>query len=83
MGWDGHVGEWVGKWLGDDIRKRFDATETVFRNTDPAYVKKVLDAYGVRLVMVGSLERSGVPGRKGGYPPEGLAKFLLFSLFDL
>lgn len=78
MGWDGHVGEWVGKWLGDDIRKRFDATETVFQNNDPLYVKKVLDAYGVRLVMVGSLERRGVPGRKGGYPPEGLAKFSTF-----
>jgi hypothetical protein len=75
MGWDGHVGEWVGAKRGDDIRARFNATERIFRTTDPSEAKKYLDAYGVRLVMVGTVERNGVPGRKGGYPSEGLAKF--------
>jgi uncharacterized membrane protein len=75
MGWDGHVGEWVGARQGQDIRDRFNATERIYRSTDPAEAKKVLDAYGVRLVVVGPLERNGVPGRKGGYPREGLEKF--------
>ena len=75
MGWDGHVGEWVGARLGSDIRNRFDATEQIFRTTDSHYAKRMLDAYGIRLVMVGTVERHGVPGRKGGYPAEGLSKF--------
>jgi uncharacterized membrane protein len=80
MGWNGHVGEWVGAHLGQDIQQRFDATETIFRTTDINLAKKTLDAYGVRLVMVGTVEREGVPGggRKKGYPPEGLAKFPQF-----
>jgi YYY domain-containing protein len=78
MGWDGHVKEWVGARLGQDIEARFSATERIFRTLDPVEAKKYLDAYGVRLVMVGTVERHGVPGRKGGYPPEGLAKFSSF-----
>ncbi len=80
MGWDGHVHEWVtGRPdLGEDVDKRFQATEQIFRTPDPLLAKKYLDAYGVRLVMVGTVERNGVPGRKGGYPPEGLAKFSSF-----
>ncbi len=77
MGWDGHVREWVtGRPdLAEDVGQRFQATEQIFRTTDTALAKKYLDAYGVRLVMVGTVERNGVPGRKGGYPAEGLAKF--------
>ena len=75
LGWDGHVGEWVGARQGQDIRDRFNATERIFRTTDPQEAKKVLDAHGVHLVVVGPLERQGVPGRKGGYPAEGLEKF--------
>ncbi|HEY5039998.1 MAG TPA: hypothetical protein VIJ93_13095, partial [bacterium] len=78
MGWDGHVGEWVGARQGDDIRERRNANETIFGTTDVQLAKKYLDAYGVRLVMIGTVERNGVPGRKGGYPPEGLAKFSAF-----
>ncbi|HVZ80968.1 MAG TPA: DUF2298 domain-containing protein [bacterium] len=77
MGWDGHVREWVtGRQdLTEDVGQRFQATEQIFRTPDPAVAKKYLDAYGVRLVMIGTVERNGVPGRKGGYPAEGLAKF--------
>jgi YYY domain-containing protein len=80
MGWDGHVHEWVtGRpVLGEDVDRRFQATEQIFRTPDPQLAKKYLDAYGVRLVMVGTVERNGVPGRKGGYPPDGLAKFSSF-----
>jgi uncharacterized membrane protein len=80
MGWDGHVKEWIGSQPGmnSDIEKRFAATDEIFREKDPVVAKKYLDAYGVRLVMVGTVERFGVPGRKGGYPPEGLAKFSSF-----
>lgn len=80
MGWDGHVREWIGARPGadQDISSRFQATEQIFRTTDVNLAKKYLDAYGVRLVMVGTVERNGVPGRKGGYPPEGLAKFSSF-----
>ena len=80
MGWDGHVREWLTGRTGmeEDINQRFQATEQIFRTTDPLLAKKYMDAYGVRLVMVGTVERNGVPGRKGGYPPEGLAKFPSF-----
>jgi uncharacterized membrane protein len=80
MGWDGHVKEWVTgrNDLNEDVGQRFQATEQIFRTTDPKLAKKYLDAYGVRLVMVGTVERNGVPGRKGGYPPEGLLKFSSF-----
>ena len=70
-----HTTREVGKRLGEDIRKRFNATETIFRTTDVNTAKDYLDSYGVRLVMVGTVERNGVPGRKRGYPPEGLDKF--------
>ncbi len=78
MGWDGHVKEWVGSRMNSDIENRFQTTEQIFRMTDPVLAKKYLDAYGVRLVMVGTVERNGVPGRKGGYPAEGLNKFATF-----
>lgn len=78
MGWDGHVKEWVGSTMNSDIENRFQTTEQIFRTTDPVLAKKYLDAYGVRLVMVGTVERNGVPGRKGGYPPAGLDKFASF-----
>ena len=77
MGWDGHVREWLTGRPGmdADIEQRFQATEQIFKTSDPQTAKKYLDAYGVRLVMVGTLERNGVPGRRVGYPAEGLAKF--------
>jgi YYY domain-containing protein len=80
MGWDGHVKEWIGSQPGaeNDIEQRFQATEQIFRTEDPVLAKKYLDAYGVRLVMVGTVERYGVPGRKGGYPQAGLDKFSTF-----
>jgi uncharacterized membrane protein len=78
MGWDGHVNEWVGARQGDDIRNRRNANETIFGTMDVSLAKKYLDAYGVRLVMVGTVERNGVPGRKGGYPQAGLDKFSTF-----
>jgi uncharacterized membrane protein len=80
MGWDGHVHEWVTGQpkLGEDVDQRRRANELIFNTTDTALAKKYLDAYGVRLVMVGTVERHGVPGRKGGYPAEGLAKFPSF-----
>ena len=80
MGWDGHVKEWIGAQPGanTDIEQRFQATEQIFRTEDPVLAKKYLDAYGVRLVMVGTVERNGVPGRKGGYPQAGLDKFSTF-----
>ncbi len=80
MGWDGHVREWLTGRSGmdTDINQRFQATENIFRTADPQLAKKILDTYGVRLVMVGTVERNGVPGRKGGYPPDGLAKFQSF-----
>ncbi len=75
MGWDGHVREWVGQKQDMEISQRRNAEETIFTTTDPALAKSTMDAYGVRLVMVGSLERNGVPGQRGGYPPDGLSKF--------
>jgi len=80
MGWDGHVKEWIGSRPGanSDIEQRFQATDQIFKTTDPVLAKQYLDAYGVRLVMVGTVERNGVPGRKGGYPQEGLDKFSTF-----
>ena len=78
MGWDGHVNEWVGERQSQEISERRSATDTIFTTNDIGLAKKTLDAYGVRLVMVGTLERNGVPGQKGGYPPEGLDKFAKF-----
>jgi hypothetical protein len=78
MGWDGHVREWVGQKQDLEISQRRNAEDTIFTTADLALAKKTLDAYGVRLVMVGSLERNGVPGQRGGYPPEGLNKFAQF-----
>jgi uncharacterized membrane protein len=75
MGWDGHVREWVGQKQDMEISQRRNAEETIFTTADPALAKNTMDAYGVRLVLVGSLERNGVPGQRGGYPPEGLSKF--------
>ncbi len=78
MGWDGHVHEWVGKKQDQDISERRSATETIFTTNDINLAKKTLDAYGVRLVMVGTVERNGIPGQKTGYPQEGLDKFSKF-----
>ena len=77
MGWNGHVNEWVGQRLGNDIQSRYNATEETFSTTDPVLAKKNLDAYGVRLVMVGTVERNGA-AEKRGYPAEGLDKFSSF-----
>ena len=77
MGWDGHVGEWVGARLGDDIRNRVSAVQQIFNTTDAPLAQKMLDAYGVRLVMVGLNEKHGA-AEKPGYLPEGLAKFAGF-----
>jgi hypothetical protein len=80
MGWDGHVREWLTGRPGSEaaISERFNATELIYRTTDIAQAKKALDDHGVRLIMVGSVERHGAPGVRGPYPPEGLAKFAKF-----
>jgi uncharacterized membrane protein len=77
MGWNGHVSEWVGDILGPDIDKRYQATDLIYNTTDPVLAKKYLDAYGVRLVVVGPVEREGAGG-KPGYPAAGLSKFASF-----
>jgi uncharacterized membrane protein len=80
MGWDGHVREWLTGQPGMDtiIAQRRSATETIYTTTDIGLAKKTLDAYGVRLVVVGSVERLGVPGQSAGYPQAGLDKFSQF-----
>jgi uncharacterized membrane protein len=77
MGWDSHVHEWVGKQLDTDIYNRKAAVDQIYETTDLGLAKRMLDAYGVRLVMVGTIERNGAGG-KAGYPTLGLAKFANF-----
>ena len=74
MGWDGHVGEWVGSTQSDNIRKRYNATEEIFNTPDRERARQLLRAYGVNLIVVGPLERGILDSRKG-YSPAGLAKF--------
>lgn len=77
MGWDSHVHEWVGKQLDTDIYNRKAAVDQIYETTDSGLAKRMLDAYGVRLVMVGTVERNGAGG-KAGYPTLGLEKFASF-----
>ncbi|MGH7739883.1 MAG: DUF2298 domain-containing protein [bacterium] len=77
MGWDGHVREWVGDHESPQIDQRYDATEMIYNTHDVQLAKSLLDAYGVRLVVVGPLERGETDPRKH-YDPEGLAKFSTF-----
>jgi uncharacterized membrane protein len=74
MGWDGHVSEWVGATESERIRLRRAATEEIFNTTDRERAKSLLDAYGVRLVVVGPLEKGMLDPQKH-YAAEGLAKF--------
>jgi uncharacterized membrane protein len=74
MGWDGHVGEWVGSTQAESIRLRRSATEEIYNTTDKVRAKRLLDAYGVRLVVVGPLEKGMLDPQKK-YSEEGLAKF--------
>ncbi len=76
MGWDGHVREWVGHLPGmsQDITQRYQATESIFNTTDRDHAKRLMDAFGVRLVMVGPLERGKLDHRKS-FSADGLAKF--------
>jgi uncharacterized membrane protein len=76
MGWDGHVREWVGHLpnMSSDIGMRYKATEDIFNTTDVDYAKRLMDAYGVRLVMVGPLERGRLDARRS-YTQQGLDKF--------
>jgi uncharacterized membrane protein len=79
MGWDGHVHEWVEvRHQDDDIASRKSAEDLIFRTTDAGLAKKTLDAYGVRLVIVGMVERFGAAADRPGYPAAGLAKFSSF-----
>jgi len=81
MGWD-EVDEWVGARLGNDIQKRRSASHLIFQTNDSSLAKKYLDAYGVRLVIVGMAEKYGPHLNKNypvkNYPTEGLAKFASF-----
>jgi uncharacterized membrane protein len=78
MGWD-EEDEWVGARLGSDLQQRRAAIQQIFRTTDASLAKKYLDAYGVRLVMVGMAEKYGPHEMKNSpnrnYPAEGLSKF--------
>lgn len=74
MGWDGHVSEWVGTREAERIRLRRSATEEILETTDRDRAKRLMDAYGVRLVVVGPLERGLLDPQKR-YPAEGLDKF--------
>jgi hypothetical protein len=74
MGWDGHVSEWVGSTEADRIRLRRATTEEIFNTTDKDRAKRLMDAYGVRLVVVGPLEKGALDPQKH-YDTDGLAKF--------
>ena len=74
MGWDGHVSEWVGATESERIRLRRAATEEIFNTPDRERAKSLLDAYGVRLVVVGPLEKGMLDPQKR-YAAEGLSKF--------
>ncbi len=77
MGWDGHVREWVGSWEDAEISQRYSTTETIFNTHDVQLAKNLMDAYGVRLIVIGPLERGEEDPRKR-YDPDGLAKFSTF-----
>jgi uncharacterized membrane protein len=77
MGWDGHVREWVGAREDSQITDRYNTTETIFNTHDVPLAKSLLDAYGVRLVVIGPLERGEADPRKR-YDADGLAKFSTF-----
>ena len=77
MGWDGHVREWVGAREDSQITDRYNTTETIFNTHDVQLAKSLLDAYGVRLVVIGPLERGEADPRKR-YDADGLAKFSTF-----
>ncbi|HVM33401.1 MAG TPA: DUF2298 domain-containing protein [bacterium] len=77
MGWDGHVREWVGEREDREITDRYNTTETIFNTHDVQLAKSLMDAYGVRLVVIGPLERGEADARKH-YDDAGLAKFSTF-----
>jgi YYY domain-containing protein len=63
LGWAGHELQW-----GRDTKRRADDVTALYRTADRRLARRLLDRYGVRYVMVGSLERDQ-------YPARGLAKF--------
>jgi len=74
MGWDGHVSEWVGSTQSDRIRLRRQAVENIYNTTDKERAQELMDSYGVRLIVVGPLEKGALDPQKR-YDAEGLAKF--------
>ncbi len=54
--------------LGEIVNLRVASIDAIYRSTDGSRVRRALDDYRVRYVVVGGLERSE-------YPAEGLAKF--------
>ena len=53
MGWTGHELQW-----GHDPGSRRRDVERIYRATDPADARPLLDEYGVRYVVVGPIERT-------------------------
>jgi uncharacterized membrane protein len=64
----------VGSTEADRIRLRRATTEEIFNTTDKDRAKRLMDAYGVRLVVVGPLEKGALDPQKH-YDTDGLAKF--------
>jgi hypothetical protein len=60
MGWDGHVSEWVGSTQSDRIRLRRQAVENIYNTTDKERAQELMDSYGVRLIVVGPLEKGAL-----------------------
>jgi YYY domain-containing protein len=63
VGWVGHELQW-----GHDPGRRARDVDVVYRTRDERRARRLLERYGVRYVVVGSLERQT-------YPPDSLAKF--------
>jgi uncharacterized membrane protein len=71
MGWAGHEDQW--RPGNADIGVRVTDVHTIYSTPDPVIARRLLRQYGVRFVVVGSMERQAY-----GSSPSGLAKFPRF-----
>lgn len=66
LGWGGHEHQWRG--TTDEQARRFPLIEQLYNTTDLAEARALLREFGVKYVIIGTIER-------GRFSPEGLAKF--------
>jgi YYY domain-containing protein len=62
LGWEQHEGVWRGGAIGEETGRRKTEVEKLYRCGDPAQVRRIAQALGASVIVLGSVERRLYPG---------------------